>query len=278
MSSQKRDAEYTMGRTESETERLIQQSQLYDDVTRRFLFRCGIENGMNVLDIGSGAGDVALALADAVGPEGSVTGVDVNGEILETARQRAQEAGHENMQFVVGDARTVDLPGGYDAVVGRLALMYMGDPIDALRKLIQHLGANGIVAFQEIDFLPYNAFLHPDTPVTNNLIEWARSGFERSGAHLEMGRELYQTFVGAGLPEPVMHFEAPMGGPADWPGYEYIANSFRSLSPLLDSYGIVSPEELDVDTLAERLRAEVVSSKRPFILPPHITAHARVDG
>ena len=59
MSRQKRDAEYTMGRTESETERLIQQSQLYDDVTRRFLFRCGIENGMNVLDIGSGAGDVA---------------------------------------------------------------------------------------------------------------------------------------------------------------------------------------------------------------------------
>lgn len=278
MSRQKRDAEYTMGRTESETERLIQQSQLYDDVTRRFLFRCGIENGMNALDIGSGAGDVALALADAVGPEGSVTGVDVNGEILETARQRAEQAGHQNVQFIAGDARTVDLPGDYDAVVGRLVLMYMGDPTEALRQLKRLLRPNGIAAFQEIDFLPYSAFLHPSTPLTNNLIEWARSAFERSGARLEMGRELYQTFVGAGLPEPVMHFEAPMGGPADWPGYDYIANSFRSLSPLMDSYGIVSPEELDVDTLAERLRAEVESSKRPFVLPPHVTAHARLDG
>ena len=276
MNRQNRDAEYTMGRTESETERLIKQSHLYDDITRRFLLRCGIENGMHVLDIGSGAGDVALALADAVGQEGSVTGVDVNGDILETAQQRAQEAGHENVQFIAGDAREVDLPGGYDAVVGRLVLMYMGDPTEALRQLKDLLRPNGTAAFQEVDFRPYNAFLHPSTPLTNNLIEWARSVFDRSGARLEMGRELYQTFVDAGLPEPVMHFEAPMGGSADWPGYDFVASSFRSLSPLLDSYGIVSPEELDVDTLADRLRAEVERSKRPFVLPPHITAHARM--
>ena len=36
MSNQNRDAEYTMGRSEEETQRLIEQSQLYDDVTRRF--------------------------------------------------------------------------------------------------------------------------------------------------------------------------------------------------------------------------------------------------
>ena len=36
MNNQTRDAEYTMGRSTEETERLIEQSQLYDDVTRRF--------------------------------------------------------------------------------------------------------------------------------------------------------------------------------------------------------------------------------------------------
>ena len=67
-----------MGRSREETDRLIRQSQLYDDLTRRFLKKAGLGNGMRVLDIGSGAGDVALTAAELVGPEGQVVGVDVN--------------------------------------------------------------------------------------------------------------------------------------------------------------------------------------------------------
>ena len=93
MSESKSDATYTMGRTQGEEERLIQQSQLYDAVTRRFFREAGISSGMKVLDIGSGPGDVALTAAELVGPEGAVVGVDVNPEILETARARAQAAG-----------------------------------------------------------------------------------------------------------------------------------------------------------------------------------------
>ncbi len=58
MSASKGDATYTMGRTQGEEERLIQQSQLYDAVTRR-LSAAGISSGMKVLDIGSGAGSLA---------------------------------------------------------------------------------------------------------------------------------------------------------------------------------------------------------------------------
>ena len=114
---------------------------------------------------------------------------------------------------------------------------------------------------------------HPDTPLLNNLIKWGISAFERSGAHIGMGMDLYRTFVDAGLPEPTLHFEAPMGGPAEWPGYEFLANSFRSILPLIEAYGIATAAELDVDNLPERLRAEVVASKRPLVLPPHFTAH-----
>ena len=57
------------------------------------------------------------------------------------------------------------------------------------------------------------------------------------------------------------------GGPEDWPGFEYLANSFRSLVPLLEAYGIATADELDVDTLAERIQAEVAASKRPIMLP-----------
>ena len=274
MSNQNRDAEYTMGRSESETERLIEQSQLYNDITRRFFLRSGIAKGMKVLDVGSGAGDVALTLAEFVGSEGSVVGVDVNPDILKTAQARADAAGFSNTEFIAGDTRTLELPGDFDAVVGRLVLMYMADPADALGHLATHLRPGGIAAFQEVDFTPYNAVLHPDTPLANKLIGWGRTVFERSGAHLEMGMDLYKAFVNADLPEPTLHFEAPMGGPEDWPGYEYLTNSFRSLVPLLEAYGIATADEVDIDTLAERIQVEVATSKRPIMLPPHITAYA----
>ena len=59
----------------------------------------------------------------------------------------------------------------------------------------------------------------------NNLAEWLLAVFERSGTHVAMGGDLYRTFIKAGLPEPVLQFEAPMGGSETWAGYPYIANS-----------------------------------------------------
>ena len=274
MKNQTQDAQYTMGRSEAETRRLIEQSQLYDGVTRRFLNAAGIGKGMKVLDIGSGAGDVALTLAEFVGNDGAVVGVDVNAEILETARSRAETAGITNVEFIAGDARTLDLPDDFDAIVGRLVLMYMAEPGDALRQLATRLRPGGIVAFQEIELTFYRALAHPDTPLVNKLTAGAIAVFEQSGAHIGMGLHLYRAFVDAGLPEPTLHFETPMGGPAAWPGYEFLANSIRSILPLMEKYGIATAEEVEVETLAERLRAEVVAAKRPLLLPPHITAYA----
>ena len=274
MSNQSRDAEYTMGRSESETERLIKQPELYDDVTRRFFLRSGIVKGMKVLDVGSGAGDVALTLSEFVGSDGTVISVDLNADILETAKARAKEAGVTNIEFITGDTRTLELPNDFDAVVGRLVLMYMAAPADALKHLATHVRPGGIVAFQEVDFTPYTVVVHPDTPLMNDLIEWGRTAFERSGAHVDMGMELYKAFVDAGLPEPALHFEAPMGGPENWPGFGYLENSFRSILPLLEAYEIATADEVDVDTLTERIQTEVASSKRPIMLPPHITAYA----
>ena len=276
MSESKSDATYTMGRTQGEEERLIQQSQLYDAVTRRFFREAGISSGMKVLDIGSGAGDVALTAAELVGPEGAVVGVDVNPAILETAQARAQAAGFTNVEFVAGDARTLDLGNDFDALTGRLVLMYMADPADALKQLATRLRPGGTVAFQEADFTPYRQMYRPDTPLANKLIDWALAVFERSEAHSGMGFDLYRAFVEAGLPEPYMHCEYPVGGPEGWAGYSYAANSLRSVLPLLEEYGIATAEEVDVDTLAERVRQEVVTSKRPIRLVPHVTAWAQL--
>ena len=276
MSEQKSDATYTMGRSKEETDRLIQQSGLYEDVTNRLLTDAGLFDGMKVLDIGSGAGDVAMAAAALVGADGEVIGVDVNAEILETARARAQAAGLENIRFLAGDARTLDLPNDFNALVGRLVLIYMADPAEALRQLATHLLPGSIVAFQEVDFTSMSAYYAEHTPLMNNLATWAVEVFKRSGAHTGMGLDIYGAFVDAGLPEPALQYTAPMGGPEAWGGYQFVANSLRSILPLMEAYGIATAEEVDVDTLPQRLRNEVVSTKRPILLPPHVTAWAQL--
>lgn len=268
------DATYTLGRTSHETTRLIEQSRIYGESTTRLCRRAGIAEGMRVLEIGSGAGDVALTLAERVGPAGQVVGVDVNATILDTARQRAVEAGMRNIEFIAGDARVLDFPDAFDAVVGRFVLMYMADPGEAFARLIRHVKPGGIAAFQEPEYTLYPAFTHPDTPLINQLIAWILDVFKHSGAHLDMGIGLYRAFVDAGLPPPAMHLESPIGAAEAWAGYRYMVTIFQSLFPLLEKYGLATAEQVGLDTLAVRLRQEVLSSKRPFFLPLHVTAHA----
>jgi len=270
------DATYTMGRSAGETERLIEQSSLYERVTLRMLRNAGVEPGMKVLDIGSGAGDVAMAAAQLVGPEGAVVGVDLNPEILETARARAQQAGYANIEFIAGDARELELPRDFDALVGRLVLMYLADPGVALKQFVTHLRPRGIVAFQEAELALYQAVPSPDTPVVNRLVEWGLEVFRRSGANVGMGLELQRVFAEAGLPPPVAHLEAPAGAGPDWVGYEFLQHAFTSLLPLIESFGIATAAEVDVATLGERLQWEAESSGRLIVLPPHVTAYARL--
>ena len=275
MTDQHSERRYTPGRSDEETERLIEQSRLFEPITRRFLKSAGIRSGMRVLDIGSGAGDVALAVADLVGPAGEVVGVDMNPDILETARERVEQAGHENVAFHAGDIQTLDVGGDFDALVGRLVLMYLPDPVAVLRQLIPRLRSGGIIMFQEIDFTITEAYKHPDTPLMGQLGDWVVEVFERSGANGNMGLELYRVFVEAGLPEPILDAGLLIGGSADWPGYSYVANSFQSVLPLLEHYGIATAAEVDVETIPQRVRDEIVASKRPVVIPPHIGAWTR---
>ena len=276
MTDQKNERQYTMGRSDEETERLIEQSRLIRPITERFLKSAGLTRGMRVLDIGSGAGDVALVAAELVGPEGEVVGVDMNPEILETARERVRQTGHRNVRFLAGDVQTVDAGGDFDALIGRLVLMYLPDPVAVLKQLLTRLRPRGLVVFQEIDFTMTQSYRSQDTPLMSQLVDWIVEVFERSGANATMGLDLHRVFIEAGLPEPTLDAGMLLGGSADWPGYSYVANSFRSVVPLLEHYGIATAEEVDIDTIPQRVRAEIVAAKRPVVIPPHIGAWARL--
>src|SRR5262245_17684273 len=87
------DPTYFLGRSDAHTRLLLDQARVFAPATRSLLHEAGIGPGMKVLDLGSGAGDVALLVAERVGPTGHVVGLDTDERILEVARARAQAAG-----------------------------------------------------------------------------------------------------------------------------------------------------------------------------------------
>src|SRR5690348_6863261 len=95
-----RPADYAFAQAPDETRRLKRQAELLSRFTRLLLDSAGISSGMKVLDVGTGIGDVAFLVAEQVGPQGTVTGVDMNPAMIEVARQRAQAAGITNVAFL----------------------------------------------------------------------------------------------------------------------------------------------------------------------------------
>jgi ubiquinone/menaquinone biosynthesis C-methylase UbiE len=108
--------------------------------------------GMTVLDLASGHGEPALALAEAVGPTGHVTATDQGPGLLAIAEVRAQRMGLRNMTFRVADAHALPFPdGAFDRVTSRFGLMYFVELARALRETLRVLKPGGRATFMVWD-------------------------------------------------------------------------------------------------------------------------------
>jgi SAM-dependent methyltransferase len=217
-----REAYYVLGRSDEEVERLQSQAAFLRPFTERLFRDAGIARGMKVLDIGSGAGDVALLAARLVGPEGAVLGIDTNPAILEIARARARDAQHRNVSFDAGDIRTLSLARDFDAVVGRYVLMFTPDPAPAMREIVDHLRPGGIAAFQEPDFTQ-GPYASPRSSLLDQIWQWIAEAFRKSGADTEMGLKLRNLYLRAGLSDLHLDADRLIGGGPDWGGYAHLA-------------------------------------------------------
>ena len=263
---------YLLGHSEAETARLMLQGQIVGPITRRLLIEAGVGGGMTVLDVGTGAGDVALIAADLVGPTGRVLGIDANPDILDVARSRARLNGLTNVDF--RHAPIEDLPGEerFDAVVGRFILLHLADPVAALRNLAGRARPGGVLAFHELD-LATGVRSIPPSLLLERAREWLKACADGCGLKREIGGSILAAFLDAGLPAPRLRIETPTGGP-DYPGYENFAEVVRSALPRLIELGIVTADEVDIETFAARLRTEV-GGRGVFSLWPSVLAWTR---
>jgi ubiquinone/menaquinone biosynthesis C-methylase UbiE len=265
---------YALGHTTRELDRLSLQARMLEPPTRRLFLDAGLKPGMRVLDLGCGSGDVSLLAAEIVGPTGEVIGIDQAGAAIERASSRAAAQGLTHVRFTQSDVDTFRSDQLFDAIVGRLVLMYLPDPASALRRLSRVLRPGGILAFLEYDTEAARGI--PEGPLLQRCREWYTAAFHASGADMCMGPRLYRTFVAAGLPTPSMRLEGAIGGGPDFFGYQLIAEVIRSMLPLLEKIGAATACEVDIDTLEERLREEFVRGGGVFIVPELIGAWARL--
>jgi cyclopropane fatty-acyl-phospholipid synthase-like methyltransferase len=94
---------YIVGHSRTELQRLVFQAAVLRSITERLLRAAGVDEGMRVLDVGCGAGDVSILAAQVVGPTGSVVGIDRSPEAVDLALGRVAAAGASTVDIVQAD-------------------------------------------------------------------------------------------------------------------------------------------------------------------------------
>ena len=266
--------DYPLGYSAQEAQRLKDQGALIEELTEDVLRRAGIRRGMQVLDLGSGVGDVSLLAARMVGSDGTVLGIDKAPSSVEAATRRVATLGIQNVCFEESDLAGFSTDKQFDAIVGRFVLTYVPDRARVLRSLTRHLRPDGVVALQELDMSQISQA--PAGELFMQARRWLFEAFAGGGADLDMGTRLYATFLQAGLPAPNMIAATPVACGPTSPGYEDMVRVLRSLIPLIERNGIANSAEIGIDTLAARLREDAVANDRVIFLSRVVGAWARL--
>jgi len=268
------DVTYVLGHAERELSRLQVQARLLEPVTRQFLVEAGITTGMRVLDVGSGAGDVAFLVAEIVGPSGAVIGTDKAASAVTAATQNVRNKSLPNVTFSEGDPARMSFDEPFDAVVGRYVLLFQAEPELMVRKLARHVRPGGLLVFHEPDWV--NARSVPPAPTYDRCCAWINDAFLHSGIDANMASRLYATFIRAGLVAPWMRMQTFIaGGLACADFLQAVADLVETLVPTIERLSIATATEVGAATLAERLKREASANDSVIVGRSEIAIWAR---
>jgi SAM-dependent methyltransferase len=185
---------------------------LRNDVDRRplatALDRIGIGSGWRCADVGAGAGDVSIALAQIVGSTGRVYAVDSDPRARDEVASAAASAGEAQVIALTQDGEGLLLPEPVDLAFCRFLLLHVVDPSVVLRRMFRAVRPGGYVVAQE--------------PITSAGRIGGRSLSMPDARHPDIGALLPELLVHSGCGLIDAWAEAPAGyGPG--PASSYLA-------------------------------------------------------
>lgn len=114
------------------------------ELRRRAVGALGLSGGEAVLDLACGHGVNFALLEEAIGPSGSLVGLDYSEEMVAAARERVRREGWQNAEVLQGDAARMELaPGSLDAALCTLGLSVVPDRRGAIERVEAALGPGG---------------------------------------------------------------------------------------------------------------------------------------
>jgi SAM-dependent methyltransferase len=176
-------------------------SRLNDLVNRRSLSELALQGGERVLEVGSGLGQLARAMARLAGPSGRVLGIERSPDQLRWALRAARASGEERLvEWRRGDA--LDLPlrpgewGSFDVAHARFLLEHVPDPLAVVRSMARAVRPGGRIVLEDDDHDIIRLWPEPAgfTPLWRAYIR----SFDRLGNDPAVGRRLVSLLHEAG--------------------------------------------------------------------------------
>ncbi|MBK9071998.1 MAG: methyltransferase domain-containing protein [Myxococcales bacterium] len=184
------ERDYVLGTHDDEVERLSLQHQVWRPIVLETWRQAGVARGHRVLDVGCGPGYATTDLAELVGPQGSVLGVERSERFANIARARAAGLGHRNIDVQLLDLMMDELPiAEFDAVWCRWVGIFVSSPATLVAKIARALKPGGVAIFHE--YYDYGTWrVAPSKPALEEFTETVMRNWRGTGGDPNVARQL----------------------------------------------------------------------------------------